>query len=194
MKILVVSPVYSLSGVPLAQLRLAESLSSIGHDVDLIYGYKNYNKIKKIKNLNILFLNKLRVLGMFFPLIKYLITNKPDIIFSAEDHLNIIVILASFFSLSKAKISVSSRVTPFDTYKNSNFIFSKGWLLKLFFPIVHWRANVMTCVSKDMINQYQKIFGKTKQQYVYNIVKTAKSEIRIKEKVHHKWFKKKHIK
>ena len=49
----------------------------------------------------------------------------------------------------------------------------------------------MTCVSKDMINQYQKIFGKTKQQYVYNIVKTAKSEIRIKEKVHHKWFKKK---
>ena len=108
MKILVVSPVYSLSGVPLAQLRLAESLSSIGHDVDLIYGYKNYNKIKKIKNLNILFLNKLRVLGMFFPLIKYLITNKPDIIFSTEDHLNIIVILASFFSLSKAKISVSS--------------------------------------------------------------------------------------
>ena len=52
---------------------------------------------------------------------------------------------------------------------------------KTFFPIVHWRANVMTCVSKDMINQYQKIFGKTKQQYVYNIVKTAKSEIRIKK-------------
>jgi len=99
--------------------------------------------------------------------------------------------LASIFSFSKAKISVSSRVTPFDTYKNANVIFSKGWFLKRFFPIVHWRANVMTCVSKDMINQYQKLFGKTKQKYVYNIVKTADAELKIKEKVYHKWFNKK---
>ena len=68
---------------------------------------------------------------MFFPLWKYLIFNKPEVIFSAEDHLNIITVLASIFSFSKAKISVSSRVTPIDTYRNSN-IFSKGWFLKIF--------------------------------------------------------------
>ena len=97
---------------------------------------------------------------MFFPLWKYLIFNKPDVIFSAEDHLNIITVLASIFSLSKAKISVSSRVTPIDTYRDSNMFFSKGWFLKIFFPLVNWRANVMTCVSKDMVKQYRKIFLK----------------------------------
>ena len=71
---------------------------------------------------------------MLFPLIRYLIKNKPDIIFSAEDHLNVIVILASLITFTRAKISVSSRVTPFDTYKNSNIFFSKSWFLKIFFP------------------------------------------------------------
>ncbi len=190
MKILVVSSVYALSGVPLAQLRLAESLGNIGHDVDLIYGCKKYQKIKKLKNTKIIFFNKFRALGMFFPLWKYIIINKPDVIFSAEDHLNIITILASIFSLSKAKISVSSRVTPLDTYKNSNIFFSKGWFLKIFFPIVQLRADAMTCVSKDMVNQYKKIFSNTKQVYAYNVVKTDNIEIKFKENISHKWFKK----
>ena len=46
MKILVISPVYSLAGVPLAQLRLAKSLVKFGYDVDLIYGCKKYKKIE----------------------------------------------------------------------------------------------------------------------------------------------------
>ena len=88
MKILVISPVYALSGVPLAQLRLAKSLSRIGHEVSLIYGCKRYSKIEKVKKLKIIFLINLEFRNVF-PLIKYLLKNKPDIIFSAEDHLNI---------------------------------------------------------------------------------------------------------
>jgi glycosyltransferase involved in cell wall biosynthesis len=190
LKILVISPVYSLAGVPLAQLRLANSLGKIGHDVDLIYGCKKYEKIKKFKKIKIIFLNKFRVIGILLPLIKYLTFNKPDIIFSAEDHLNTIVVLASILSFSKAKISTSSRVTPIDTYRNSNIIFSKGWFLKKLFPLVHWRSNVMTCVSKDMVKQYRQIFNYTKQVAVYNIVKTNDAKFEMKEKVIHKWFKK----
>ena len=188
MKILVISPVYSLSGVPLGQLKLAESLGDIGHDVDLIYGCRKYSKIKKIKKIKIIFFNKFRVVGMFFPLLKYLITKKPDVIFSAEDHLNLVTVLACVLTFSKAKITTSSRVTPLSTYKNSNTIFSKGWFLKKLFPIVQWKANVMTCVSKDMIGQYKKIFGKTRQVYVYNIVKNKDAMFRMQMKVNNKWF------
>lgn len=191
MKILVISPVYGLSGVPLAQLRLSKCLANIGHDVDLIYGYKQYSKIEKLKNVKVIFFNKIRVLGMLFPLIKYLFFNKPDIIFSAEDHLNVVVIIASIFTLSKAKISVSSRVTPFDTYKNFNVIFSKSWFLKKMFPLVNLRANALTCVSKDMVKQYKKIFYNTKQVYAYNIVLTDEANEKMKEIVEHKWFKNK---
>ena len=189
MKILVISPVYSLSGVPLGQLKLAESLGNIGHDVDLIYGCKKYAKIKKTKKIKIIFFNKFRVTEMFIPLFRYLLTHKPDIIFSAEDHLNLVTTLACMFTFSKAKITTSSRVTPIDTYRNSNIIFSKGWFLKKLFPIVQFKANVMTCVSKDMIGQYKKIFGKTKQVYAYNVVKNEDSISRMKIKVNNKWFK-----
>ena len=66
---------------------------------------------------------------MLFKIIKYLFKHKPDIVLSAGDHLNAIVLLAAILSNSKAKISCSSRVTPYDTY--SNKLFSKGWILKL---------------------------------------------------------------
>jgi glycosyltransferase involved in cell wall biosynthesis len=191
LKILVISPVYALSGVPLGQLKLAKSLGSIGHDVDLIYGCKQYSKIEKVKDIKIIFFNKLRVLGMFFPLLKYLLLNKPKIIFSAEDHLNSLVVIACIITFSKAKISVSSRVTPYDTYRNVNVLFSKAWFLKKIFPIVNWRANVMTCVSRDMVKQYKKIFPYTKQVYVYNIVLTKDAKLIMKEKVDHKWFRNK---
>ena len=191
MKILVISPVYSLAGVPLAQFRLAKSLSDIGHNVDLIYGCKKNKFQEKSKNMNVIFFNKFRVIGMLFPLIKYLLLNKPKIIFSAEDHLNAIVVIAKILSFSKAKLTVSSRVTPIDTYRNSHILFSKGWFLKKLFPLVNSNADVMTCVSRDMIKQYRKIFRYTKQVCVYNIVKNKDSTKKMKEKVKHPWIKNK---
>jgi glycosyltransferase involved in cell wall biosynthesis len=191
LKILVISPVYALSGVPLGQLRLANSLCKIGHDVDLIYGSRQYSKIEKSKNIKIIFFNKLRVLGMFFPLLKYLLFKKPDIIFSAEDHLNALVVIACIITFSNAKISVSSRVTPYDTYRNLNIIFSKAWFLKKIFPIVNWKANVLTCVSKDMVKQYKTIFPYTRQVYAYNVVLTEEAILKMKDDIDHKWFKSK---
>ena len=117
----------------MGQLRLANSLGNIGHKVDLIYGNKRYSKLKKDKNVRVIFFNKFRVIEMFLPLVIYLLKNKPKIIFSAEDHLNVVVTLACLITFNRAKISVSSRVTPLDTYKNSDVIFSKGWFLKSFF-------------------------------------------------------------
>ena len=72
---------------------------------------------------------------------------------------------------------MSSRVTPYDTYKNKNKIEFKSntnknsKFLLILFKILNWRADVLTCVSKDMVKQYQEIFGKTKHECVYNIVR-----------------------
>ena len=128
-----------------------------------------------IKNLpdevdfKIINLNKKRVLYMLFKIIKYLFKHKPDIVLSAGDHLNAIVLLAAILSNSKAKISCSSRVTPYDTY--SNKLFSKGWILKLVMQLVMFRADVLSCVSKDMVYQYKNIFVNSRHRPIYNIVK-----------------------
>jgi len=189
MKVSVISPILNIAGVPLAQIRLARSLARQNYKVDLIFGQiKNREIISDLDNVNIIDFKKKNVRSIFFKLCKYLIKSKPDVIFTAEDHLNIVVSICATITRSKVKISASSRVTPFDTY--SNKIFSKRWFLKYLFKFTSWRIDLLTCVSKDMVKQYQKVFGKTRHVCIYNIVKDENSEKKINEKVHEEWFSK----
>ncbi|MBG0792643.1 glycosyltransferase [Methylocystis sp. H62] len=135
--------------------------------------------------------NRANVRGMLYPLWKCFRKNKPDIVFSAEDHLNTIVLLAAILSGSSAKISGSSRVTPYDTY--STKIFTKRWVLKQVFRTVMWRANVLTCVSKDMVEQYRKVFSNAPHVCVYNIVDNPLSRQKMLEPVDAEWFLQKDI-
>jgi glycosyltransferase involved in cell wall biosynthesis len=190
MKICVVTPLFAIAGVPLAQLRFSRALLDKGHDVDLVIGRIDPNyQFPQVVGVNMHMLNQPQVRGMFVPLWKYLRKVKPDIVFSAEDHLNVIVLLAAIFSRSKAKISCSSRVTPFDTY--SNVPFTKRWFLKLLMRAVAWRADALTCVSKDMVKQYQKVFNSPPHLCVYNIVDDKLSRLRMQETVEHEWLSQK---
>jgi glycosyltransferase involved in cell wall biosynthesis len=188
MKITVVTPLYAIAGVPLAQIRFAKCLSARGHDVELIFGrvVEQY-KLPEISGLKVINLNCRNVRGMFVPLLRYMKSAKPDIVFSAEDHLNAIILLAAIVAQSNSYISCSSRVTPFDTYSNKPF--SKRWFLKILMRSVMWRANVLTCVSIDMVAQYRRIFNNTKHTCVYNIVADVNFHTRAAESVEHPWFK-----
>jgi len=187
MKICVVTPIYAIAGVPLAQLRFARALASKGHDVDLVIGRVDPQyKLPEVAGVNLLVLDRPQVRGMLFPLMKYLRAIKPEVVFSAEDHLNAIVLLAAIATRSKAQISGSSRVTPFDTY--SNIPFTKRWVLKQFMRSLMWRADALTCVSKDMVEQYRRVFDAPPHVYVYNIVDDSHSRLRMQEHVEHEWF------
>lgn len=180
MKITLFAGTFTLSGVPLAQLKLARAFSARGHQVELIYGNvidkKNLPKSNKFKIIN---LKKKRVLFMLFDISRYLRKNNPDIVLSAGDHLNAIVLIAAILTNNKSKISCSSRVTPYDTY-SSNF-FSKRWILKIIMKLVMYRANILSCVSKDMVQQYKNIFANSRHLPIYNIVKDDHSKKLILE-------------
>jgi glycosyltransferase involved in cell wall biosynthesis len=192
MKICVVTPRFTLAGVPLAQLRFARALHKQGHVVDLIIGSVDPQcKIPEIIGVNVIILNCANVRNMLMPVWHYFRSVKPDIIFSAEDHLNIIVLIAAIISRTQAKISGSSRVTPYDTY--SNIPFTKGWILKQLMRIVAWRADALTCVSKDMVRQYKTIFPTLSHVDIYNIVDDKYSRKRMREPIDHEWFDDKSI-
>lgn len=186
MKICVVTPLFAFAGVPLAQLRFARALANMGFDVDLVIGRIDPQyKLPLTAGVNVLVLSRPNVRGMLLPLWRYLRVNKPEVVFSAEDHLNAVVLLAAIASASRAKISGSSRVTPFDTY--SNVLFSKRWLLKQVVRTVMWRADALTCVSQDMVTQYRQVFSSPPHLCVYNIVDDAHSRERLHEPVDHAW-------
>ena len=188
MKICVVTPLYAIAGVPLAQIRFARALASNGHDVDLVFGRIDAQyQLPELAEVNVRVLNRTHVRGMLFPLWKYLRIAKPDVVFSAEDHLNAVVLLAAILSGSKAKISGSSRILPTDRMAYSNEFFSKGWILKQLMKAVMWRACALTCVSKDMVAHYKNIFNKSPHVCVYNIIKDVDSIKRSKEPPDHDW-------
>jgi glycosyltransferase involved in cell wall biosynthesis len=187
MKICVATSIYTLAGVPLAQLRLARGLAERGHDVDFVIGHVDEKcSLPNVSGVTLIEFNSGQVRNMLIPLWKYLRNVRPDVVFSAEDHLNAAVLLAAIASGSKAKISGSCRVTPFDTYSNTPF--TKGWVLKCLIRSVMWRADALTCVSRDMVEQYRQIFRSPPHVDVYNIVDDKSSRLRMKEPLEHDWF------
>ncbi|CAJ0888538.1 hypothetical protein AMST5_03886 [freshwater sediment metagenome] len=199
MRILLVCSRFTVSGVPLAQIRLAKALSAAGHDVELIMGYvSDSSLIPRLDGIKIQVWSNQRTVAMLPSLIRHLLTKKPDIVFSAEDHMNIIVLLSALLSRSAAKISCSSRVSPIDTHTQrfgaySDVPFSKRWFLKQVMKIVMPRADVLTCVSIDMAKEYRKHFKNSRHVAVYNIVVDAMSLARMEEDIDDEWFAEKKV-
>lgn len=192
MKITVALPRFAITGVPLAQLRFARALAARGHAVTLIVGFVDREcALPSVEGVRVECWNVRKVRSMLWPMIRHLRRESPDLVFSAEDHLNTLVLIAAVLSRSKAKVSGSSRVTPFDTY--SNTVFSKRWFLKQAASAVMWRADALTCVSEDMVAQYRSVFAKPKHVCVYNIVDDAHSRARMTEPVDHPWLVAKEI-
>jgi glycosyltransferase involved in cell wall biosynthesis len=186
MKISVITPIFAIAGVPLAQLRFARALARSGHEVDLVIGWLDpAYPLPHVPDINVIALDKRQVRGMLQPLRRYLRTARPDVVFSAEDHLNAVVLLAAITTGSRAKISGSSRVTPYDTYSDRPF--SKRWILKQLMRAVMWRADALTCVSKDMVDQYRTVFRNNPHVAVYNIVDDKRSREMMAEPVQHAW-------
>lgn len=186
LKILVVTPLFSLAGVPLAQVRFARALANRGHDVTLVIGNIDSSyPFPDCPEITIRNLNLPNARRMLWPLVKMFKQQQPDVAFSAEDHLNVIVLLAAIISGTKAKISGSSRVTPYDTYPKK--FFSKGTVLKQLMKAVMYRADALTCVSKDMVEQYRMVFNSPPHVCVYNIVDDASSRQKMLEPVDEPW-------
>lgn len=186
MKITVLLARYAITGVPLAQMRFARALAARGHAVDLVIGHVDAETAAPlVPGVNVMVWGHPAVRGMLRPLMRYLREQAPEVVFSAEDHLNTITLLAAVLTGSRAKISASSRVTPFDTY--SNTIFTKRWVLKQAARALMWRADALTCVSRDMVEQYQRVFRDPKHLCVYNIVDDAAARSRMHDAVDHPW-------
>jgi hypothetical protein len=97
MKICVITGTYALSGVPLAQMRLSRALGGLGHEVDFAIGMINPgNTTPTLENASTTVFGKARVAAMILPLVRYFRQQKPDVVFSAGDHLNAIVLKRLF--------------------------------------------------------------------------------------------------
>ena len=179
---------FSISGVPLAQVRLARALAAQGHRVTIIFGFAPGKQPPVVEGVSMRVWDSPKARGLLCPIMRLLRDEKPDVVFSAEDHLNVLVLIAALLTGCKAKISASSRVTPYDTYSDNPL--DKRWVLKQLTRLTARRANALTCVSKDMVDQYRAIFGPSdRHQCIYNIVDDPANRARRDEPVDEPWFR-----
>lgn len=54
-----------------------------------------------------------------------------------------------------------------------------------------YRADALTCVSKDMVKQYQQVFRSSPHTDVYNIVVDQSTSLLMQEEVNHPWLQNK---
>lgn len=194
MKISIVTPRFGISGVPLAQVRFARALRRRGHEVVLIIGaLEPGSGLPEISGVAVECWGKPKARTMLFPLVRHLRRRKPDILFSAEDHLNAIAIIAAIIARSNVLTSGSSRVIPTDRLAYSDRFLSKGWLMKMVMKSIFWRANALTCVSQDMVLEYRKIFESPPHVCVTNIIVDAASVAKAAEPVDHPWLMNKDV-
>ena len=177
---------HSSTGVPLAQMRLAKALHRRGYQIDFVIGFIPDNlSIPDIEGISFTNLNIPRTYKLLLPIVSFIRKNKPDVIFSAEDHLNAVVSLATILAGSKAKLSASSRITPSRVY--SDRIFSKKWLLKYCSILLRNRIDALVCVSEDMVKEYENMLGPAKYLCIYNVISDADTEQRMCEPVEDHW-------
>lgn len=188
MKISVITARFTLSGVPLAQIRFGRALARRGHSVKLIFCDIDADcTLPNIDDLCVEVWSFPKVRNVLLPMVREFREEQPDVVFSAEDHLTAIVLAAALLSFSRARISGSSRVLPDDRLAYSNHIFSKGWFFKYAMRLVMRRASALTCVSEDMVCYYKQIFPDGPHTCAYNIIKDSTSLKRSRAPVSHPW-------
>lgn len=159
-------------------MRLAKAFRRQGFPVDFIVAHVPGDLAPpSAEGIRVIVLDRSRAVGAFFPICRYLRSERPGVVFSAEDHMNLVVTAAMLATASRAKLSVSSRVTPFDTY--SNKVFTKRWVMKQIATPLGRRADALVCVSRDMIAQYLSIFGPRPFQCIYNVICDQDSAARM---------------
>jgi len=182
-------------GVQRSQIRMASQYLSEGYIVDIVC----FNNIGEFKSqipvgINVFDLNAETSKSGVIRLIKYFWKNKPSIVFSAMDNVNITTLIARLFCPWSFNISVSCRVSPMLWAFKPKF-FSKNWIQKNFAKYLYPIANQRVMLSSEMADDYVSLFGLKREslKVIFNPVQGSVMSS-TNSTVDHEWFNNKDLK
>jgi glycosyltransferase involved in cell wall biosynthesis len=159
-EILFVIPSLVAGGAERVMSFIAQNIDSTKFNVTLIViGFKK-DSAYKINGIDVIYLNKSRVLYSIFPLLKFLVINRPKIVISAIGHLNtVMAYLSIFFSKTMfvaREVNILSVLKSYQLKKTSSFFsfFSKRRFY--FFDKIICQSNDMLMDLKENNNIPEK--------------------------------------
>ncbi|HLV69189.1 MAG TPA: glycosyltransferase, partial [Xanthomarina sp.] len=112
----------------------------------LVTGYQK-DTVYHLTDLEIVYLNKPRVLKSFFSIFSFIKKNKPDVVVSSIVHLNVLIAFMSpFFRNTKFVAREANVLSVLNKYNPSSSIFFSKRVINLAYKLV----DCIICQSKDM--------------------------------------------
>ncbi len=168
-QIAIVMPSFKGGGAERMMVYLANNFYKRGYKVDYIVVNSN-GPYKTLLNdgVNLVNLNKSRMLYSIFSLSSYIFKNRPNVLLSALSYVNIIVYIANILSLRKVKLVVSERTVPSPRIPNYKFKRFYKYMLRFVYSRVDKVIAISFAVKKDLVENIH--INHNKIEVIYNMV------------------------
>lgn len=164
-------PSFEGGGAEKMMIVLANEFYSKGKKVDFIVIKKQGVNLSSLnKDINIVNLNKSRLLFSFPGLIWYFRVNNPDVILSAMTDVNILTILACFFSGRKRKTRVVISERSYFSLNILQLSYFKRFFLRFLIKISYPHSNKIIAISKGVAEDLSNVLALPKETVstIYN--------------------------
>lgn len=163
-------------------LNLANELIKVNYRVDMVLAQKEGPFLRDISSkVNIIDLKSSRILKSLFPLVSYLQREKPEILLSSLNHVNIISIVSKIISRTSSKIIIKQD-SYYELSSNRIIMFLEKTLFK--------KADHIIAVSRDVKKSLMEILAipDEKIKVIYNPIFNQDILKKSKEKINHSFF------
>lgn len=172
----------NIGGVEKNTLRLAKGFISKGYEVDLLLIRTEGPYLTQLDSkINVINLKTNSAFKSIWAIAKYLSKSKPDVLISAKDYINIVVLMAKLLANVPTKIIVTSRTQLSVELKNMKLTRKIKMIafVKLLYPF----ADSIVAVSKGVSKDLRDIIGfnKINIHVIYNPIVDSEIEEKLKD-------------
>ena len=190
-KVALYIPSMNGGGAERVMLALANGLAEKDILVDLVLNKMDGTYLKHAsEKVNVVSLESSRALHSILPLAKYLRKEKPDVILSAMNYVNIVTVLAQLASGSNSKVVLSEHGNLTESKKNFGRV--KNLIITSLMTWAYKRPHAIVAVSggvADALSNELKI-DRNKITTIYNPIFSEDLVKRAQESILHPWIKK----
>ena len=171
-------------------VNLAAELLEQGNQVDLVLVRAEGVLMADVPlGIRIIDLGQSRALKALPNLVRYLRAERPDVMLSALDHMNILAVLARFLSGVMTRVVVSAHMLPSNEYCKDKSIYGIFFLMLMKWSYI--KASAVVGVSKGVCNDIMQTFqiDAHNLSYIYNPIINQKLKKMGFCKINHRWFR-----
>ncbi len=173
-------------GIQKATVRLVAEFIRNGYAVTLVAVNAQGPVRKEVpENCELVDLECLRAGRALIKLMRYLSASKPEVLISAQTHINLLAILARALSGQPRRLVVCEHIALHGARQGSRGLFEilRPLLIRLFYPA----ASKVVAVSRAAAQSLSAFGLKQEVQVIHNGLDTAKIRVQASEQVGHPW-------